>query len=117
MVQVVDTRDPGTGADRVTDLVTHPMKEQNLSSLHASGMSLHQQDSIILIVRRITVHPGPAAPGPRRHPQMVLLSAWAPAAGTAASQAQMAAARLVGKWCLCTKMAKRELGMSELLNE
>lgn len=47
MVQVVDTRDPGTGADQVTDLVTHPMKEQNLSSLHASGMSLHQQDSII----------------------------------------------------------------------
>lgn len=49
MVQVVDTRDQGTGADRVTDPGTHPTKEQNPSSLRASGMSLHQQDSIILV--------------------------------------------------------------------
>lgn len=49
MVQVVDMRGQGTDADQVTDLVTHPMKEQNLSSLHASGMLLHQRDSIILV--------------------------------------------------------------------
>lgn len=49
MVQVVDTRDQGTGADPVTDLVTRPTKEQNLSSLHASGMSPHQQGSITLV--------------------------------------------------------------------
>lgn len=73
--------------------------------------------SPLKIARRITVHPGPAAPGPRRHPPMVQLSAWAPAAGTAASPAQMAAARLLGKWCLCMKTAKRELGTSELPSE
>lgn len=49
MVQVVDMRDQGTDADQVIDLVTHPMKEQSLSSLHASEMLLHQQDSTILV--------------------------------------------------------------------
>lgn len=111
MVQVVDMKDQGTDADQVTDLVIHPMKEQSLSSLHASGMLLHQQDSTILIEKRITVHLDRAALVLRRLPLVVPVLAWGTAAETVASQVQMEAARLVEKWCLCMKMGKRELGM------
>lgn len=104
-------RDQGTDADQVTGLVTHPMKEQNLSSLHASGMLLHQQDSTILIEKRITVHLDQAALVLKRLRLMVPLLAWGTAAETVASQVQMGAARLVEKWCLYMKMEKKELGM------
>ena len=47
----------------------------------------------------------------RKHLQVVPVAVLGTAAETVVSQVQMAAVRHLGKWCLCMKMQKKELGM------
>lgn len=72
---------------------------------------LLQHDSTMLNVKKITVPLVQAVLILKKHLQMVPGTVLGTAAETVVSQVQMVAVRHLGKWCLCMKMQKKEVGM------
>lgn len=111
MVLVGDMRDQEIDEGQVTDHEIHLMKEQNLSSLLVLEMLLLQHGSTILNVKKITVPLVQAVLVLRKCLQMDPAAVLGTAAETVVSQVQIVAVRRLGKWYLCMKMQKKELGM------
>ncbi|XP_023406594.1 BTB/POZ domain-containing protein 10 isoform X5 [Loxodonta africana] len=111
MVLVGDLRDQEIDEGQVTDHEIHLMKEQSLSSLLVLEMLLLQHDSTMLNEKKITAPLVQAVLVLKKHPQMVPVAVLETAAETVVSQVQMVAVRHLGRWYLCMKMQKKELGM------
>ncbi|XP_036717471.1 BTB/POZ domain-containing protein 10 isoform X5 [Balaenoptera musculus] len=111
MVLVGDMRDQEIDEGQVTDHEIHLTKEQNLSSLLVLEMLLLQHDNTMLNVKKITAPLVQAVLVLKKHLQVVPVAVLGTAAETVVSRVQMAAVRHLGKWCLCMKMQKKELGM------
>ena len=96
-------RDRRRSSDRSRDS-SHERTESQLTPV--LEMLLLQHDSTMSNVKKITV------PLVLRKPlQMDPEAVLGTAAETVVSQVQIVAVRRLGKWCLCMKMRKKELGM------